>query len=58
MFSFISSNWRGCPLKSYESVVQLIGSTTTKSGLKIKTKLDKRKYKKGKKVSDEGFNAS
>ena len=55
MFSYISSNWRGCPLESYEAVIQLIGNTTTKTGLKIKAKLDKRKYQKGKKVSDEEF---
>lgn len=55
MFSYISSNWRGRPLESYEAVVQLIGSTTTKGGLKIRAKLDKREYKKGKKVSDEEF---
>ena len=57
MFSYISSNWRGCPLESYEAIVQLIGSTTTKSGLKIKAKLDKRTYKKGKKISDEEFDS-
>lgn len=56
MFSFISSHWRGCPLESYESVIQLIGSTTTKSGLKIKAKLDKRKYLTGKKITNEEFN--
>lgn len=57
MFSYISSNWRGQPLESYEAVVQLIGSTTTKKGLKIKAKLDKRIYKKGKKITDEQFNS-
>jgi len=55
MFSYISSNWRGQPLESYEAVVELIGSTTTQKGLKIKAKLDKRKYKKGRTVSDEEF---
>lgn len=55
MFSYISSNWRGCPLESYESIINLIGSTTTKKGLKIKAKLDKRKYKKGRVISDEEF---
>jgi hypothetical protein len=55
MFSYISSNWRGCPLESYEAIIQLIGNTTTKKGLKIKAKLDKRTYKKGRKISDEEF---
>ena len=55
MFSYISSHWRGQPLESYEAVIQLIGSTSTKSGLKIKAKLDKRKYLTGKKISDEIF---
>ena len=57
MFSYISSNWRGCPLESYEAVIQLIGNTTTKTGLKIKAKLDKRKYRTEKKVSDEEFDS-
>ena len=55
MFSYISSNWRGRPLESFEAVVELIGSTTTKTGLKIKAELDKRKYERGKKISDEDF---
>ncbi len=55
MFSYISSHWRGQPLESYEAVIQLIGSTKTKGGLKIKAKLDKRKYQKGKKVPDDVF---
>lgn len=50
MFSFISMNWRGKPLTSYETVVNLIEGTKTEKGLKIKAKLDKRKYKKGKKI--------
>ena len=55
MFSYISSNWRGQPLESFEAIIELIGNTTTKKGLKIKAKLDKRKYLKGKKISDEEF---
>jgi len=53
LFSFISLHWQGEPLVSYETVVKLIGSTTTKKGLKVKAKLDKRKYKTGVKVPDE-----
>ena len=55
LFSYISSHWSGQPLESYESIIKLIGSTTTKTGLKVKAKLDKRKYKAGKKISDEDF---
>jgi hypothetical protein len=53
MFTHITQNWRGRPLLTHEIIVNLIGSTTTKRGLKIKAKLDKRKYEKGIKISDE-----
>lgn len=53
MFSFISLNWKGQPLVSYETVLNLIGSTQTKKGLRVKALLDKKKYKTGKKISDE-----
>ena len=56
MFSFISMNWKGHPLENYESIINLISATKTKSGLKIKAKLDQKKYKKGVKVSKEEFN--
>ena len=46
-------NWRGRPLISHEVVVKLIGATMTKSGLKVRAKLDKRKYPLKIKVSDE-----
>lgn len=55
MFSFISMNWKGRPLTNYEAVINLISSTKTKSGLKVKAKLDKREYKKGVKISEEDF---
>ena len=55
MFSFISLNWKGRPLENYEAVVRLISSTTTKSGLKVKARLDKKRYRKGTKISDEEF---
>jgi predicted DNA-binding transcriptional regulator AlpA len=51
LFSFISMNWRGQPLVSYEAVVNLIGGTRTRSGLKVKAMLDTRTYEKGQKVS-------
>ncbi|HEX8814380.1 MAG TPA: ISAzo13 family transposase [Terriglobales bacterium] len=53
LFSFISMNWRGQPLVSYEAVVNLIGSTRTRSGLKVKAMLDTRTYEKGQKVSSQ-----
>lgn len=55
MFSFITKNWRGKPLISLETIVNLIGSTRTKNGLKIKVMLDKKIYEKGRKVSDEDY---
>lgn len=53
LFSFISMNWRGKPLRSYRTIVKLIAATTTKAGLTVKVRLDKRKYKKGIKVSED-----
>lgn len=53
MFSYISQNWRGKPLISREIMVNLIGSTATQAGLKIKAQLDKKTYKTGIKVSDK-----
>lgn len=53
MFSFISMNWRGKPLVSYETIIKLIGSTKTKRGLKIEARLDERNYETGKKISDD-----
>lgn len=55
MFSFISLNWKGKPLENFEAVVKLISSTKTKGGLKIKARLDKKKYKKGMKISKADF---
>ena len=53
LFSFISSNWRGEPLRDYETIVNLIAKTTTAKGLKVTCRLDRRKYPTGRKVSDE-----
>lgn len=52
LFSFISINWRGKPLTSYQVIINLIASTTTKAGLVVKARLDKKRYTKGKKVPD------
>jgi Rhodopirellula transposase DDE domain len=53
LFSFITSNWRGEPLRDYETIVNLIAKTTTAKGLKVKCRLDRRKYPTGRRVSDE-----
>lgn len=53
MFSFVSKNWRGRPLDSLGTIVNLIASTTTKKGLQIKAEIDTNEYEKGIKVSDE-----
>ena len=53
LFSFISSNWRGEPLRDYETVVNLISRTRTVKGLKVSCRLDRRKYPTGRKVTDE-----
>ena len=52
MFSFITQNWRGKPLINRATIVNLIGSTKTKEGLKIRCELDPKTYPKGIKVPD------
>src|SRR6516164_745881 len=52
LFSFITINWRGKPLLSYRTIVQLIAATTTDAGLKVRAILDENKYPKGVKVTD------
>jgi Rhodopirellula transposase DDE domain len=52
LFSFISQNWRGKPLVSHEVIVNLIGATTTRTGLEVYARLDERSYPKDVKVSD------
>ncbi len=53
MFSFVSKNWRGRPLDSLATVINLISNTTTKNGLHIKAGVDKKIYEKGIEVSPE-----
>ncbi len=55
LFSFISSNWRGEPLRDDETVVRLIAGTTTAKGLSVTCRLDRRRYPVGRKVSDDEF---
>ena len=55
LFSMITQNWRGKPLVSHEVVVNLIGATTTKKGLRVKSALDTNRYPTGRKVTDTEF---
>jgi hypothetical protein len=57
MFSFITMNWRGKPLRSYETVVNLIANTTNYGGLVVRACLDRRNYPTGRKVSAKEFRA-
>jgi hypothetical protein len=57
LFAFITMNWRGKPLLSHQVIVQLIGSTTTDTGLAVCCELDANLYPKGIKVSDEEMQA-
>ncbi|NOZ21875.1 MAG: ISAzo13 family transposase [Planctomycetes bacterium] len=53
LFSFITQNWRGKPLVTHKVIVELIAATTTKAGLTVRSRLDKRTYKKGIRVPDK-----
>lgn len=55
MFSYISKNFRGRPLLTRETVVNLIANTTTKTGLHIQAVLDENEYSKGREISDEAI---
>ena len=53
MWSFISMNWRGRPLTTYRTIIELISATTTATGLTIRAETDTNHYETGVKVSDE-----
>ena len=53
LFAYITKNWRGKPLVSYEVIVQLIAATKTKNGLEVRCELDDAPYQTGRRVSDE-----
>jgi hypothetical protein len=57
LFSFITKNWRGKPLVSYQTIVQLIAATTTKAGLKVKSEIDNNAYPAGIKVTNAEMEA-
>lgn len=52
LFCQITANWRGRPLTSYRTIVDLIGATKTTTGLKVYACLDERVYQEGRAVSD------
>jgi transposase len=55
LFSFITMNWRGRPLTDYQTIVELIGSTKTSTGLEVRCQLDTGLYPKGIKISDKAM---
>jgi hypothetical protein len=55
LFCHITANWRGKPLATFETVVRLIGKTSTSKGLKVRAKLDRRKYPTGVVVSNKNM---
>lgn len=57
LFSQISLNWRGQPLVNHEAIVNLIGATRTKTGLRVKAGLDRKKCPTKVKVPDREFKA-
>jgi hypothetical protein len=57
LFSFISMNWRGRPLRTYETIINLISNTTNRGGLVVRARLDRRRYPTGKKISAKDFRA-
>lgn len=56
LFCHITENWRGRPLVDHETIVNLIGSTRTSTGLRVTARLDRRTYATGIKVSDQEMN--
>ena len=57
LFAFITMNWRGKPLVSHQVIVQLIGSTSTETGLKVCCEIDRNLYPKGLKVTEREMQA-
>jgi hypothetical protein len=57
LFSFISINWRGRPLRTYETVISLIGNTSNSGGLVVRARLDRRHYPTGKRVTKRELRA-
>ncbi|MHB9293664.1 putative ISAzo13 family transposase ISAzo13 [Hollandina sp. SP2] len=53
LFPFISMNWRGVPLTDYQTIVDLIRNTRTRTGLRVQCQLDTNKYDLGVRITDE-----
>jgi hypothetical protein len=51
LFAFITRNWRGRPLLSHATIVSLIAATTTKAGLRVRSRIDPNLYPLGERVS-------
>jgi hypothetical protein len=58
LFRAISGNWRGRPLVSHDVVVDVIGATTTRTGLRVRSELDTTNYPAGRVVSDAELEAT
>ena len=58
LFSEISRNWSGCPLESFELILNYIATTTTRTGLVVTSRLNRKEYPTGIKISDEQMAAS
>lgn len=56
LFSHISQNWRGRPLVNIDTVVELIAATTTRTGLRVRARLDRKRYQTGLVISDSEVN--
>ena len=57
LFSFITVNWRGRPLRTYATVLNLISNTTTRNGLVVRARIDDRRYPIGTRVSEKDMRA-
>ena len=57
LFCHITHNWRGKPLRTFETIVDLIGNTRTDAGLRVNAELDTRKYPKGVTATDAQMKA-
>jgi hypothetical protein len=57
LFCHITQNWRGKPLRTFETIVDLVGNTRTEAGLRVKAKLDKRTYPTGVKITRDEMDA-
>lgn len=55
LFCHITKNWRGKPLTTFQAIVDLIGSTRTETGLRVKARLDNRRYPKGTVITDDAM---